>query len=267
MNRVLKIVLMVIFLLLIFSCVQSTKEQSPVADTVVTEFRHPDAVMLEPPPPPPQEERRETARMRPPQRSTATRSTDPIHTDRNDVTFVPDETSEVDNILGRLKRGGILFDSPDTMIYRKPMIVEVALYPSITDLPSPQVGQDTGTALISSRMEAQLTGQGFAFIAQTPETQAVSMRLPTKWSWQVTPLETGNLSLHLSMLAQITVEGKETPYVIQTFDKNIEVEVTASQRIEDFIKENWKWAWGALIIPLFGLMWKVIFKRKKVTNV
>jgi hypothetical protein len=105
-------------------------------------------------------------------------------------------------------------------------------------------------------MEAQLTGDGFAFIAQTPEIQAISHRIPTTWKWQVIPLRTGNLSLHLSLLARITVEGRETPYVIRTFERNIKVNVTMSRRISDFIRDNWKWAWSALLIPIGGYFWK-----------
>jgi hypothetical protein len=112
-------------------------------------------------------------------------------------------------------------------------------------------------------MEANLSGQGFAIEALQPDLQAVGSTQPTKWRWNVIPKNPGTHSLHLTLSAHIPLEGQDTPYVIRTFDRNIQVEVTISQRISAFIGANWQWLWAAIVVPVAGYLWRRVKKGEK----
>jgi hypothetical protein len=178
----------------------------------------------------------------------------------------PAPEMDVDRILSNLSQGNVIFDSPENMIYKKSEFIEVSLYPASIRVPSPREGQLRENALLSNRMEASLVGQGFTIEILTPEIQAISGLAPTIWKWQVTPTESGSRSLHLSLLAHLSIEGRDTPFVIRTFDKNIEVIVTFPQQVNEFIRDNWKWMWGALAVPLLGFLFQRYRKRKQETT-
>lgn len=262
---------MLLLLIVMYACAKKAEAPTPsdTVDSVAAMVDEPTAVEAAPPPAPPPSEptrARRRAAVRPPMAAgeapAPTMAAPPAGANGGPPLTPPatdtdaDEVSEVDAILGRLKSGGVLFDSPDTMTYRKSVVIKVALYPDASDMPSPTTTQDTGTALVSSRMEAHLVGEGFDIEALSPEVQAISSRVPTEWRWQVTPVQKGTLLLHLSLHARITVEGKETPYILQTFERDIAVKVTLGQVVSNFFGENWKWMWTAIFIPVFAILWK-----------
>jgi len=174
---------------------------------------------------------------------------------------VPTE-NEVDRILSNLREGQVVFDSPNSMRFEYTQVIEVVLYPEGLAVPRLSEDEEVGSALVSSRMEATLTGLGFSIVATTPAVQAISGVNPTTWRWQVTPVEKGDLVLDLSLNAIIEVEGERTSYVIRTFSEEIEVEVTVGQQVTQFFGDNWKWLWTAIFIPIGGLAVKK-WKSKK----
>ena len=218
----------------------------------------------EPPPPPP----REAARPRPPVVASRPPTADRIPRPTAEPPAAANgdevEPSEVDAILNSLKSGDVVFDSPTHLFIEETKIIEVTLVPPGLPVPELREGEVVAEALISNRMQATLTGQGFLIEALTPEVQAVSERTPTMWRWQVTPTKTGTQSLHLSLLAIIEVEGDDTPFVVRTFSRDIEVNITIQQKVFGFLGNNWKWLWTAIFIPIIGyLLKKRSEKRKK----
>ncbi|MBC8724347.1 PASTA domain-containing protein [Paraburkholderia sp. 31.1] len=109
-------------------------------------------------------------------------------------------------------------------------------------------------------MEASLTAQPDDFSIdpgpEKPYRQAVSETKPTTWTWYVTPKRWGVHRMRLALYARIPIEGKPTPVLVQTFDKNITVTVTPWSLVRRFVLENWKWLWVTLLIPLGQLVWK-----------
>lgn len=239
MKKVAYVVLVAVVLLMIFpSCAEKTASYSDyVADTAWIESEMPAAAP----------EESEMLRSAP--------SAD-YHTDPNDVNWVHEA---VDREINRLVEAHVLFDTPPEMTYKKSEILSVTIYPPRVEPPTPTERQEIGVARISNRMEATLTGLGFAIKSQTPEEQAVSGLVPTRWSWEVKPVEKGEQYLNLSLLAIIEVDGEETQFVVKSFERKIPIHVTTGQILEDFVSENWKWAWGALLIPLVGYL----LKRRK----
>jgi hypothetical protein len=111
-------------------------------------------------------------------------------------------------------------------------------------------------------MEARLTHQGFAIEAIDPELQVVTSLQPTRWRWDLTPTEHGQQTIHLTLSAHIDVAGSDAPVVVQTFDREILVDITVAQRASGFFQENWQWLWAAIALPIVGFLWRLWKKRK-----
>lgn len=170
----------------------------------------------------------------------------------------------VDRIVQSMKSGAIAFNAPQTIRLRETADIQLLLSMEktvdqlIRSLEAP--GQKEGArVLISSRMQARLTGSEFQITAITPEEQAITSKGETEWKWEVKPLTAGDHNLHLTLSALFDVDGKATQRSVQTFDKTIKVKVTPGQLLIDFVHDNWQWLWAAILVPSLAL----IFKRKK----
>jgi hypothetical protein len=178
----------------------------------------------------------------------------------------PNSVALVDRILRELDWGNIAFNAPATMRYAQPQLVELLLSPSLSvaDLQAKlhqKVGAESAHIRVSNGMEAQLTGTGFTIQALRPGLQAVTSQQITRWKWEVTPTGHGRQTLHLTLSAHIDVAGRDTPLVVQTFHREIQVNITASQRVSEFVQNNWQWLWAAIVVPIAGYLWK---GRKKL---
>jgi hypothetical protein len=112
-------------------------------------------------------------------------------------------------------------------------------------------------------MEAHLSGVGFKVEPITPERQAVTASERTEWRWQIEPTRTGRLSLHLTLSANLDVAGRSVPRTMRTFEHDIEVEVTWSERTKLFLAGNWQWLWTALLIPIEPLEQLTAGRRRR----
>ncbi|WP_266180838.1 hypothetical protein [Dyella humicola] len=118
-------------------------------------------------------------------------------------------------------------------------------------------GSKQGASIkIAEQMEARLTGPQFAITAITPERQAIGADDTVEWAWDVVPTMSGTHPLHLTLSAIIKVGDTPSERVMRTFDKEIVVEVTAWQRITDFVSNNWQWLWAAFVAPVGLWGWK-----------
>ena len=112
------------------------------------------------------------------------------------------------------------------------------------------------TVRVTDRMEAYLSGFMFHITPITPDIQAVSKKEQTEWKWEIHPKKEGEHKLHLTVTALLEVNGKNTPRTIITFDRTIIVNVTTTQKISSFVKDNWEWFWAATLVPVGGWLWK-----------
>jgi hypothetical protein len=176
----------------------------------------------------------------------------------------------VDSILNQLQLGNIAFNAPDTLtsvddianvtLFLSRILNRQALQQMIDDATHTRGEAETASIKISSRMAARLTGQDFTITATSPEVQAVSETQVTAWKWDVKPAREGNLKLHLTLAALLEVQGHDTPRVVQTFDKTIDVKVGPAQHVKTFIQGNWQWLWTTLLVPVGGWIWS---RRRK----
>src|SRR5205823_14748857 len=113
-----------------------------------------------------------------------------------------------------------------------------------------RIGAESAQVHVSKRMEAHLTGSGFAIEALTPDLQAITSQQITRWKWEVSPTKLGPQTLHLALSAHIELAGLDAPLVARTFEREIQVDITIPQRVSAFIQTNWQWLWAAIVVPI-----------------
>jgi hypothetical protein len=173
----------------------------------------------------------------------------------------------VKRTLDGLGLANLAFSPPAKMRVQEKRMVELLMSPAKTaealrgDLANTEGSGVASGVKVSPRMEATLTGAGFSIQALGPEQQVVNPVGTTRWAWDVTPTAPGKQSLHLALSARVEVQGSDTPFVVRTFDRHIEVEITPMQRAEAFLAEHWQWLWALVVPP--GLEWWRRWRKKK----
>jgi hypothetical protein len=176
----------------------------------------------------------------------------------------PDPRAEVfghvDRLLDEQPLASVAFNTPNSLRLHESAEIELllSLQESIEELEAQvaQVGEREGARVrITPEMEAELTGLDFEIEPITPQRQLVGQRDVTRWRWQVRPIKTGDLRLHLTLTAFVQVAGETRPRSIRTFDRTLIVNVTWTERVASFLEANWQWLWTAVLVPiaLWGL--------------
>lgn len=177
----------------------------------------------------------------------------------------PRPPNAVDRLIDEMEFGAIAFNAPTNInINDTPQIQLILSIAETIDKLKQSIteeGEKVGATIrVSDRMEARLSGYKFQITAITPEIQAVSESQQTEWKWEIHPKEEGRHKLHLTLTALLEIDGHSTPRTIRTFDTVVEVNVTATQEVGLFFKNNWQWLWAAILVPVAGWLWK---RRKK----
>jgi hypothetical protein len=178
---------------------------------------------------------------------------------------IADRFDEVDTALGELVQGRIAFNTPERMQYGDSRSIALVASPSMdADTLSSELRNRIGradpvevaTLQIAPLMEARLEGApAFEVTALTPVQQPVSRSAPTEWRWTVRAAQTGRHQLHLTINAIITVGGERYPRSLDVLNRDIDVDITAGQRIGMFLGTNWQWLVGTVVIPLAVWLW------------
>ncbi len=179
----------------------------------------------------------------------------------------PSLLDNVDRLLNEMGFGTIAFNAPNSInIDDSPQIqLILSLAQTVEELKRSitEVGEKVGATIrVSDRMEARLSGYMFQITAITPEIQAVSKYQQTEWKWEIHPKEEGKHKLHLTLTALLDIDGYSTPRAIRTFDRVIEVNVTATQKLRFFFENNWQWLLGSPIV--LGLMAWLVTKVRRI---
>ncbi len=135
-------------------------------------------------------------------------------------------------------KANIAFNTPETMHYDETKPIQLILDPvrtldEVKALVKEQ-GQVVGAEIdITPRMQASLKGEGFKIVPISPEMQAVLTNKSTQWRWDVTPTvkENTTLSLYLSINMVMKVDGAETSRMVESFRREIKVNVTPQDRV------------------------------------
>jgi hypothetical protein len=165
----------------------------------------------------------------------------------------------IDELIRALPVGNIAFSYPPEMFEGDSGDVDLLL--SVTEaadeLKTHLRGEarDTAQLQVSTRMRAELKSDKFTITSLSPEEQVVGVNDSTEWRWKIRSAMAGDHSLHLGLSAIIDVDGREKPKSIKTFDRVIRVRVKKGDRVINFLKENWQWLAGTLLIPLAIWVW------------
>ena len=175
----------------------------------------------------------------------------------------------IDDMLDRLEWGNIIANTPQSMQIEEPNAIELLLSPSksIPELQS-EVEQikdiESAKIKISNRMRASLSGQAFRVQPLVPEEQAVSSIDTTRWAWEVIPTLEGKQQLYLSLsvVIRLTDQRDTTEYLIRTFNREIDVEISFGKRVSNFWDGNWQWLWAVIFAPVATFLWQRYRKKK-----
>jgi hypothetical protein len=179
----------------------------------------------------------------------------------------PQMTSE-DAIFAEIKRrfGGL---SPGTVAFNAPKKMRVATTSVVTLRIAPK-GESIGTNVpatttsviehVTPIMEVNLDGgEGVEVKSLTPQKQAVAGGGAAEWRWNVTPSESGAHTLTVTATAHLTINGEDVTRNVWTQAEDVDVSVN----VRDFVENHWEWAWGALLVPLGGLLLNFFQRRRK----
>jgi len=177
----------------------------------------------------------------------------------------------VDIIVASMKSANIAFNAPEKINISEKAKIQLLLSmkKSIEELKNEITlpGQLEGNRVkVANRMEAKLTGSSFDINPITEEEQAIGTNDTAEWNWEIKPKSKGRQNLYLTLTAIFVIDGKKTPKTIRTFDKTIEVEVTAKQVSKGFIAKNWQWLCVVIIFPIAGWLWKRRKSQKTNTD-
>ena len=184
--------------------------------------------------------------------------------------------SKIDEILGKMREGNIVFNVPPSMTLQEAKTVVLLLSPKQTmeelegQLRERNVVGDVkrDRIKIADRMQAVLSGDGFQITPITADTLPVSAKEATQWSWDVRPQRPGTLHLHVVLNAMVDM-GDGTglrPYPLKTFDQTYVVEVP-QRGAAAFLGYGWPWLLAVLLVPAGGAAWLWYRRRKRPRTV
>jgi len=184
---------------------------------------------------------------------------------------IGDQLSQIDAILKQSISASIAYNRPQSMLLDETTTIDLLLNPSLSpEALSTQVtasGQVTSASVqITPRMKAYLiANDDAAFTIQpvhdNPE-QLVSGTETTRWAWLVTARKSGLQGLTLVLYRLVQYQGQDHWREIESYQADIEVQVTISQRIESF---DWKWIIGILVTALLiRAFWRWTDDQKKM---
>ncbi|MDD1759265.1 MAG: right-handed parallel beta-helix repeat-containing protein, partial [Methanothrix sp.] len=175
-----------------------------------------------------------------------------------------DYSSLVEEEKSKLCMGNIAFEPEREMIVGEVYRVEVriSINETMQDLIaglSSQGEVKVECLPVSTFMKVRLTGPKFEISPITDERQLVAKSGYREWLWDVTPIEPGRHDLTLSAFAEIILPGQQ-PMTIDSrvFSSHIQVmakEEPVAEKTEGFIKKNWQFIVGTLIMGSGLLKW------------
>lgn len=173
--------------------------------------------------------------------------------------------AEVDRAIITMKKANIAFNVPESMnlsdVVEIVLILDMAKTSEALAQLIRSVGKKEGaTVSVTNRMGADLSGSHFKITPISKEVQVITALNETEWRWEISPMQTGEHSIHLSLNAYFNVNGHDTPKMIQTFNKTIRIKVTWVNLAKSFFQSNWQWLWTSLFIPVVIWLWR---KRKE----
>jgi hypothetical protein len=172
-----------------------------------------------------------------------------------------------------LAEGSGAIAAPQTLVRGESAKVSFAI--AATDEGAPEAGEPTATELlgenatqtvtvrVGARMGAQLTGEGFAIKPPEIVERELSVTRGARWEWEITALKAPRHRLLLHVFVRVKDPDGEKSRLLRSQPIPVEVKVTTSQTIGDYMDEsqawlgrgtNWLKALAAFIVALGGVV-------------
>lgn len=173
--------------------------------------------------------------------------------------------SDTDSVATKpeVKLGTLVYQLPDTMIYKKTYIIKIRINRDTLDkaiLKNIEKITKTTSIKTTEKMEVLIVDpsseKSFEIVKSNDETQHIESDDYTEWVYGVTPIKSGKLKINI-VISIIKSDGKKQIVYIDT----VYVKSNPVRSVNDFLTENWKWLITTIIIPIVG--WYYNKKRKK----
>lgn len=178
----------------------------------------------------------------------------------------PQATTE--DWIADLQQANMVLSVPDTANIDEDVRVELvlSLQKAMDELRkdiSESGVQHTDVILVSRILEVQITAPDFDVKPITPTRQLLSSTKTNSWKWTLQAKSSGVHSIDVSVTAVVELSGARTEHHIKTFNKRVDIEITAQQLLSQWFSKYWQWLATTIVVPLF-LWW---FKsRRKPTS-
>lgn len=174
--------------------------------------------------------------------------------------------NQTDVVNKKLFNAGLAFSIKDRANINEDVKAQLLINPSkdLADLEKDLTVSGTKVSKkvkVSRVVKATLTAPDFDVVNITDPEQIVSDIDSTEWLWTLKAKSSGTHEVNLSVTAVITVDGRESKHHLKTSDRTVVIEITGQQILIDWLKENWKWIIGTLIIPPIVFVFKEKFKK------
>jgi hypothetical protein len=127
-------------------------------------------------------------------------------------------------------------------------------------------GNSTGKNIkVSKIVVAKIVAPNFTVTPITAEEQILSNET-TEWLWSLEPKSSGKHEVNVSITAVIEVGDKSAKHHIKTFDSTVNVVITATQLLSDWLTKYWQWLATTLLLPGIVWTWKKINSSKQKSD-
>lgn len=174
----------------------------------------------------------------------------------------PNPAKIADDIIAQLEPANMVFSvDPKRSNISDQIAVSVLvdLTQSLEDLKKSAGNSEIVSAAqirVSKVMIARVVAPNFTVVPITPEEQPISQSETTRWDWQLIPTKTGRHEIHITINAEVTVDGATKVRNIETFRETVEIEITTWQVVKGWISKYWQWSFSTLLLPLGIWLWK-----------
>jgi hypothetical protein len=165
--------------------------------------------------------------------------------------------------VSEIKLGTLVYQIPDTMIYKKTYIIRIRINRDTLDKTiSQNIEKITKTAIIKTTQKMEVlivdpsSEKSFEIVKSNDDSQNIETDEYTEWVYGITPIKSGRLKLNIVISIIKKDSKKQIVYIDSVF-----VKANPARNVNDFLGENWKWIMTTIIIPIVG--WYYNKKRKK----
>lgn len=191
----------------------------------------------------------------------------PIITSLPNLSRMAKNTPDNLTVAEQLYKANAVFAVPDKANIKEDIKAQLIIDPTKTveeikkDITVGPV-RESGQIKISKIVIAKLNAPDFEIISAPAIAQAIIEDGKTEWIWGLRPKTAGIHPINLVIEAEVTVGNKMTPHLIRTFDKQVMIEITATQTLASWWNKYWQWIIATLLLP-FGKWLYSQHKSKK----